>query len=329
MLGQIEVLLAFTAVMAAISLIITVLNQAASTALNLRGWSLRWGVSTAFKNVFPQLKEHPAGSTETFADHIAHAVLVHPLISDSVLPKGKLVDFWRVASAIRFEELKQTLSVIADPERGLSPEISTWSHEDAIAWLSRRIDFMKDWFSVMMDRVTQHFTFYMRIVTVAFAALIVSYAHIDSISLYNGLSSDVKLRNGVLANIPALQAAKKALDDAATEGDAAARQNSADSGKRLAEISAQALTLSDSLKSPLAVASQNPTWIGELITMALLALGAPFWFNQLRALSNLRSAVAAKEEKEKIAAQNNPPIPVGPARMAIGVDEKRNEGELI
>ncbi len=331
MLGQIEILLAFAAVMAALSLIITVCNQAGSAFLNLRGWSLRWGISAMLKNLFSPLKEHPAGDPETYADHIANALLVHPLISDSVLPAGPL-DHWRLASAIRSDEMTRILSLLADPEKGKSPEVSTWSQEDAIAWLTHRIERANDWFSVMMDRVTQHFTFYMRISTVLFAALLAFGLHIDAISLYNGLSTDVKLRTGVLANIPALQAAKKAVDDASAAGDPAAQQAAADSGRQLAEISAQALTLSESLKNPLAVASRNRTWFGELATIALLSLGAPFWFNQLRTLSNLRSTVATKEEQEKAAqatAEVTTPAAPGPSRQPLGVSETRNEGELI
>ncbi len=37
---------------------------------------------------------------------------------------------------------------------------------------------------------------------------------------------------------------------------------------------------------------------GILVSGALLSLGAPFWFNSLKALTNLRPVVAQKEKKE-------------------------------
>src|SRR5262245_17043596 len=138
MLGQIEILLAFTAVMAAISLVITVCNQVVSSVFNLRGLSLRWGLAAAFKNLFPPMKRWPKApvGSKTFGDYIANAILVHPLISDSTLPAGRL-DYWRIASAIRFEELQRTLSVMSSADKGNSPETENWTNDDALAWLSR------------------------------------------------------------------------------------------------------------------------------------------------------------------------------------------------
>lgn len=41
--------------------------------------------------------------------------------------------------------------------------------------------------------------------------------------------------------------------------------------------------------------------LGALVTAALLSLGAPFWFNMLKSLSNLRDALNPKKEEEKAA----------------------------
>ena len=45
------------------------------------------------------------------------------------------------------------------------------------------------------------------------------------------------------------------------------------------------------------------TTFGQLMTIALLSLGAPFWFNALRQLANLRPAVAGKIQSENSGAQ--------------------------
>jgi hypothetical protein len=50
--------------------------------------------------------------------------------------------------------------------------------------------------------------------------------------------------------------------------------------------------------------SPYPGWlkrgeiVGVLVTGALLSLGAPFWFNTLKTLSNLRPILASKAESE-------------------------------
>jgi hypothetical protein len=45
-------------------------------------------------------------------------------------------------------------------------------------------------------------------------------------------------------------------------------------------------------------ANASQRYLGELITALFLSLGAPFWFNTLRQLANLRPAIAGKVEKE-------------------------------
>jgi hypothetical protein len=50
--------------------------------------------------------------------------------------------------------------------------------------------------------------------------------------------------------------------------------------------------------------------LGVLITAGLLALGAPFWFNLLKNLMNLRPAVASLVEKRP---QSTPALPTSPA----------------
>jgi hypothetical protein len=50
--------------------------------------------------------------------------------------------------------------------------------------------------------------------------------------------------------------------------------------------------------------------LGVLITAGLLALGAPFWFNLLKNLMNLRPAVANLIEKRP---QSTPALPTAPA----------------
>jgi hypothetical protein len=54
-------------------------------------------------------------------------------------------------------------------------------------------------------------------------------------------------------------------------------------------------------------------FLGVMITAGLLALGAPFWFNLLKNLMNLRPAVASLVEKRP---QSTPALPTSPATPA-------------
>lgn len=62
-----------------------------------------------------------------------------------------------------------------------------------------------------------------------------------------------------------------------------------------------------------------PHLVGTLATVLLLSLGAPFWFNTLRGLSNLKPVVAQKIEQEGSAdgvAEETSPTPKGSAQTA-------------
>ncbi len=81
--------------------------------------------------------------------------------------------------------------------------------------------------------------------------------------------------------------------------------------KRLYYLGDQIVELNDDLANTrLEILGQNYTWelsqwefpkfIGMLISIALLSLGAPFWFNILKNLTNLRTRLMQNEEKERL-----------------------------
>ena len=71
----------------------------ASAALGLRGSNLRWGLRTLLAEIDPTLAP--------FANEISERVLHHPLVSDSSMSmfKTRLITRWKLASAVRKEEL--------------------------------------------------------------------------------------------------------------------------------------------------------------------------------------------------------------------------------
>jgi len=109
MLAHLDTLIAFAVVMLGVSLIITTLTQAVSTVLGLRGTNLLWGVQTLLEDIDPALESQ------------AEQILLHPMISDSISNSwfmslfqkwpllGRLVKRWRLASAIRSDELVRML----------------------------------------------------------------------------------------------------------------------------------------------------------------------------------------------------------------------------
>jgi hypothetical protein len=114
MLQYVDTLIGFAVVMLGLSLMITILTQMVSALLSHRGANLRWGLQTLFAQCsFPALQGAAA--------ELAHSVLTHPLISDSIfslkLP-GKLPEWFKnriqLATAIHPEELVAILSRLAN-----------------------------------------------------------------------------------------------------------------------------------------------------------------------------------------------------------------------
>ena len=78
-LEHLDTLIAFAAVMAMVSLFITALTQMFSALIGLRGHNLRVGLQTMLESLDPALRDHAAA--------ISEQVLLHPLISDSMLTR--------------------------------------------------------------------------------------------------------------------------------------------------------------------------------------------------------------------------------------------------
>src|ERR1700730_3160204 len=107
-LEHFDSIFAFVIVITGISLIVTALNQMVSALLGLRGTHLRWGIQTLLACLDPKLKDQ--------ARVISEKVLHHPLISDSAFSRFDCALFrrWRLASAIRKDELINILQLLAD-----------------------------------------------------------------------------------------------------------------------------------------------------------------------------------------------------------------------
>lgn len=254
-----------------------------------------------------------------------------------------------VASAAGEQKLAQNITAAGNALAG-----AVESAEEAASKLQA-------WFASMMDRVSQKFTMYMRIWTVAFAACFAFGLALNTVSLLNSLYTDSTLRNSLVAAADqVMKSASEVLDsknslaarysaalqqalkedaitpsspvppNLATPDDAAqwVAQNipeaqRADVLQRFNTLavaaSRQAIqssyTQADTLaalaaKSGLSILDFQwpwkrswtwPNFFGVLATVGLLSLGAPFWFNSLKSLTNLRSTVATKDSVEEAA----------------------------
>jgi hypothetical protein len=133
-LEHFDTILAFVLIITGVSLLITALNQMVSAFLGLRGTHLRWGIKTLLANVDPNLKDH--------AEAISQQVLGHQLISDSTFSRfgGRLLDRWRLASALSKKELMDVLRLLATTPPSQAPGTHSEAWAKALPALQKSLE---------------------------------------------------------------------------------------------------------------------------------------------------------------------------------------------
>jgi hypothetical protein len=392
MLAYLDTLIGFAVVMLGASLLITILTQMVSVLLSHRGANLKWGLETLFKNVPNCPLLNVAAHAEMAAkDVLSHPLISDSIFSIKLpipLPQW-LADRFRLATALDPDELVAVLkdlstrpayaaipglpaeieALIAERNPAVNrrlalltnaPALAALPLANAVPLLQGTVNSIKDeagkleaWFNATMDRVSERFTTYARLWTIAFALALALGTGLNSVSLLNELYTNgafrqqvagsatpmMDLAGKVLPNGPqpvltrlytgavaqALQDARATADAAPSgiDSDAAARnwidQHVTDAGQRTAAASAfdqeintalnQGLQNAAAVRTILTGASfdvtrfgwkrDEPRWPqipGVLATVALLSLGAPFWFNMLKQLTNLRPMLANKQD---------------------------------
>jgi hypothetical protein len=326
-LQHVDTMIGFSVTMLLLSLLVTVLVQAVSTLLNLRGVNLLWGVTGMLQRLAPL--------GEDIANRVAREVLKHPSLASA--PK-LLPERLRYAVAVRSDELLRVLRVL-DGSPGLADDVKAgitkilegvgtagaklWAElpeeeiekllpgelEKAaavVASLKDRIaddaDHLKAWYDTLMDRASERFAAHTRLCTVVFAALLAFGLSIDSLYLFERVYSDATLRAKLVQSADATM--KIAGDYPSTPGQATPEslQKLTTAVERLQKQLDEAgspLSRTPHLY-PLSAGYREPRHLlGMFVTMALLSLGAPFWYNVLRQLANLRPVLAARVDKSE------------------------------
>ena len=324
MLALLDSVLAFSAIMLGVSLLVTVIVQGLTAFVNLRGWALADGLAELFRQ---------AKIDQAEAAALAKKLLTHPLISDSVL-RNDIFSHWMQASAIRKEELLKLLKNAKDLGVEVPNEVK--DRLDAAA------DVVSEWFDGQMDRVSQAFAHKARAITITVSFLIAFVLHIDAAILVERMFSDSETRAKLVASVEMLQEHAKRLgvapendaekgavaeDAVATETTAKAEPSTELAKAELTKAASEIRTIRTELADagfdilPKFVTSSelDPErgkhvhfdyfwwhtkrgwrhFLGIVAAGALLSLGAPFWFNLLSQLANLRTVLANREKEDR------------------------------
>jgi hypothetical protein len=242
MLESLDTLIAFVLIMLVVSLLITIVVQMVSAALNLRGVNLAQALKRTFGVIDPQSEEH--------AKQLANYILKGRYLSDSFLPDWPIFRWWRHAEAVRTKEVFDAIQRIA---LGKEPGeyISQWR-----SWTGRPVINLQDkagrilqglgidsgkiteaqnaiaatgeeaskklkqftqaaeaayknfdyWACTCQERAQQWFTMHTRLLTIIFAIIAAFALQLDTVEIFKLVSSNRTVREKLVAQAGAVEA---------------------------------------------------------------------------------------------------------------------------
>ena len=171
-------------------------------------------------------------------------------------------------------------------------------------------DRFQRWFGSGQDRAEQWFQIHVRMVTIVAAILVSVFLQLDTVEIYDKLRHEPKLVEVLVKAAPGTLEQGAAVQG---QADANAREKAfADLKARIDGTGFELLPGGWFARWP----AEKFWWFNHLFGLALsaglLTLGAPFWFNLLKNLMNLRPAVATLVEKRPTSAPALPAAPTTP-----------------
>lgn len=320
-----------------LALIVTSLSELIAAWLKWRATNLAEGVrnilnSSSDEQLAKKLYDHPLVKSlykgEKGPSYIPSRTFVLSLLDiiSPVDPAGPRA-LSQVRDAIKGlpdGDLKKTLAVLLN-EAG--PDLKKFEESIEI------------WFNNAMERVSGWYKRKSQIITIVLAALVTIVANADSIQIGKSLSSDPALRAFVGAE--AQKFVEKNADKVLAPTEAAPGSEAAEAKKKLEGYKQQIQNLGVPIgwtqRDPTHPEVQDPRYppcdwggwlkklLGLLLTAIAVSLGAPFWFDMLNKVINIRSAGKAPEEGQKSPKQTQtPPEPGETPRQASERGDKGN-----
>lgn len=152
------------------------------------------------------------------------------------------------------------------------------------------------WFDQTIDRVSGRFTLTTRVITVACSLIVACAIQLDAIELINRLSVDTELRNSLVQKAVEMGGNIEKTPETLTR---VSGQNKEDI-KQLLQLGI--------VRIPKNYTDWHHNWTsinpsGIVLSVLLLSLGAPFWYNALKNIIKLRSALAGKDDDQRMERQ--------------------------
>jgi hypothetical protein len=284
-----EIAIALAFVFFLLSLISSHVTEWIAGLLNLRAKTLRKGLEGALgdKDVMERILSHPLVRTDLQPDRNRDPSYIAP--KNFALALRDVLEAPAQGGRPKVKVGDQERPV----DESLATQLRLLSSSDALPEISA----LEKWFDGSMERVGGWYKRKAQLVTIAVAVIVVLALNVSTLRIADQLSAEPK----VLANVVA-----KA--EAAAEGKGPGNDEASDM-KKAGEEAESAVEDLAALSLPIFWTEEDnrpsspEEWalaaFGWLITILAVSLGAPFWFDALGKLSNLRMAGRKPEPDEK------------------------------
>jgi hypothetical protein len=288
---------------ALLALICSSLNESIATFINLRGKMLKDAIgglvsgigSEAFYNhaLIAGLMKNPRRFPSYVSSKIFRIVLMEKLVNVSNIAPG--------APSVSVLKTSQDFKAMVDklPSDGAYAPLKQSLHaliDSETLSIEKIFKNIENWYDTTMDRVTGWYRRASQYISLAIALVLAVYLNADSIAMIKSLSSNAVLRSSVAAMA---QEYAKAIATAANTSLPPQAADSTKSGNQVAAMRApaDAAWYKDLESAGIDLQWHSPPngalqWVrkifGLLITVVAVSLGAPFWFDLLNKVVQLR-----------------------------------------
>jgi hypothetical protein len=303
-----EIAIALAFVFFLLSLIASTLTEWFAAAAKLRSKNLKKGLEGMLgdEKVVEQVLNHPLVRPDLGQKHQRIPSYLSPRIFAAAfldLVKVSSADEKAATATVRVSEEGTT----SHPPVNGSLEVQLRTLAGAPSAALPSVPVVEKWFDESMDRVSGWYKRKAQLVTFLIAVVLAVGFNISALRIAEQLSAEPNVRAAVVAKAEAAAQNPAAEEVVPKEGEskeaAQLTQSGEDMEKAVDDLAA--------LDLPVFWAKENvPDWsrggiglalAGWLITALAVSLGAPFWFDALNKLSNLR--LAGKRPEDKPAAQ--------------------------
>jgi hypothetical protein len=311
MLKTLDLLIGATTVLLLFSMAVTVITQAITSIGGRRGRHLRAGLA--------DLLQQLGIPTAEYAKQIATRLLLHPMIREGTSKLGTVIhreEFTKLLLGLATGEgaqelegdslaaLKKALEDggISNPGQALknirslslqleasNPELSNHLRDGLAILHEAPSDFVarvNSWFDQTIDRVSQRFTNWTHWITMGAALIVVLAVQLDIIAVCDRLWIDDQFRNTIVSD------ATKQF----SENGSGTKADPKPYYDLLNNTSLITLPVDRNWATRLMDVRKVP---GMLLSVLLISLGAPFWYNALKDLLKLRSGLAQKDDAQR------------------------------